>query len=70
MIIATVRLAGDHTQAELAKTLRTLEHRLMSYRYVGLALLTLATPGECRGFSLPTSFATSPPQSLETSRSA
>jgi cation diffusion facilitator family transporter len=44
MIIASVRLAGDHTQAELAKTLRTLEQRLMTYRYVGLALLTLATP--------------------------
>ncbi|HEY1555353.1 MAG TPA: cation transporter [Kofleriaceae bacterium] len=44
MIIASVRLAGDHTQAELAMTLRALEHRLMSYRYVGLAVLTLATP--------------------------
>jgi cation diffusion facilitator family transporter len=46
MIIASVRLAGDHTQAELAMTLRALEHRLMTYRYVALAVLTLATPGD------------------------
>jgi cation diffusion facilitator family transporter len=46
MIIASVRLAGDHTQAELAMTLRALEHRLMGHRYVGLAVLTLATPGD------------------------
>ena len=46
MIIASVRLAGDHTQVELATTLRALERRLLNYRYVGLALLTLATPGD------------------------
>jgi divalent metal cation (Fe/Co/Zn/Cd) transporter len=43
MIIASVRLAGDHTQAELAMTLRAVEQRLMTRRYVGLAVLTLAT---------------------------
>lgn len=44
MIVASVRLAGDHNQAELARTLRVVERRLMTRRYVGLAVLTLATP--------------------------
>jgi cation diffusion facilitator family transporter len=43
LIIASVTLAGDHTQPELATTLRDLERRLMKHKYVGLAVLTLAT---------------------------
>jgi cation diffusion facilitator family transporter len=43
LIIASVTLAGDHTQAELAAIMRELERRLMKHQYVGLAVLTLAT---------------------------
>jgi hypothetical protein len=46
LIIASVALAGDHTQAELAALMRDLERRLMKHQYVGLAVLTLATPDD------------------------
>ena len=44
LLLAGVGIAGDHTQAELATILRDLERRVMQHKYVGLAILTLATP--------------------------
>jgi hypothetical protein len=42
-LIAGFGIRGDHRQAELVMILRTLERRIMEHRYVGLAILTLAT---------------------------
>ncbi|MEO8925507.1 MAG: cation diffusion facilitator family transporter [Caldimonas sp.] len=46
LLAAHVSLAGDHTQAELARTLRSLEQRIMTHKNVGQAVLTLAAPEE------------------------
>jgi cation diffusion facilitator family transporter len=43
MITAGVGIAGDHDQAELAAILRGIERKLMQRKYVGLAIVTLAT---------------------------
>jgi hypothetical protein len=43
LIIASVGIVGDHTQAELATILREIERRLLKHKYIGLAVLTLAT---------------------------
>ncbi len=43
LVIASVGIVGDHTQAELATILREIERRLLKHKYIGLAVLTLAT---------------------------
>ena len=43
LVIASVGIVGDHTQAELATILREIERRLLEHKYIGLAVLTLAT---------------------------
>jgi divalent metal cation (Fe/Co/Zn/Cd) transporter len=43
MITAGVGIAGDYDQAELAAILRGIERKLMQRKYVGLAIITLAT---------------------------
>jgi len=45
-LFAGVTIAGEHTQTELAYILRDLEHRLVKNTYVGIAILSLATPDE------------------------
>ena len=44
LLIAGVSIAGEHTQTELAGILRELEKRIMERRFIGMAVLTLATP--------------------------
>ena len=46
LLAAHVALKGDHSQAELARILRTLEQKIMTHKRVGRALLTLAAPEE------------------------
>jgi len=46
LISARVELSGQHDQAELARLLRRLEHRIMENRHVGRATLSLAAPEE------------------------
>ena len=46
LLAAHVSLTGDHSQPELARTLRALEQRIMMHKRVGRALLTLAAPEE------------------------
>lgn len=46
LLLAGVVLAGDRSQSELAYTLRKLERRIMKHDYIGLAMLSLATPEE------------------------
>jgi cation diffusion facilitator family transporter len=46
LLIAGVAINGERSQAELATVLRELERRMMEHKYVGLAILTLATPDE------------------------
>ncbi|MFL5311777.1 MAG: hypothetical protein ACJ79H_15170 [Myxococcales bacterium] len=43
LVIASVGIVGDHTEAELATILREIERRLLKHKYIGLAVLTLAT---------------------------
>ena len=43
LVLAGVGIAGDHDQAKLAAILRALETELMKQKYIGLAILTLAT---------------------------
>jgi cation diffusion facilitator family transporter len=43
LVLAGVGIAGDHDQAELATILRALERELMQQKYIGLAIMTLAT---------------------------
>jgi divalent metal cation (Fe/Co/Zn/Cd) transporter len=45
-LFAGVTIAGEHTQTELAYILRDLEHRMVKNTYVGIAILSLATPDE------------------------
>lgn len=46
VMAARVAIAGEHNQAELAQTLRSLEQRIMSHPNVAQAILTLALPEE------------------------
>ena len=46
LISARVELSGQHDQAELARLLRRLEHRIMENPHVGRATLSLAAPEE------------------------
>jgi cation diffusion facilitator family transporter len=46
LVIVGARVAGEHSQAELAAIIRTVERRIMEGKYVGFALLTLATSDE------------------------
>ncbi len=46
LLAAHVGIAGEHTQAELATTLRGLERDIMDNKYVGQVILTLAAPQE------------------------
>lgn len=46
LISARVELTGQHEQAELARILRLLEHRIMENPYVGRAVLSLSAPEE------------------------
>jgi cation diffusion facilitator family transporter len=46
LLSARVELAGEHSQAELARILRQLEQQIMTHRNVGVATLTLAAPEE------------------------
>ncbi len=43
LLLAGVGIAGDRDQAELAAILRALERELMKQKYIGLAIMTLAT---------------------------
>ncbi len=43
LVMAGVSIAGDHDQAKLAAILRTIERELMKQKYIGLAIMTLAT---------------------------
>lgn len=43
LVMAGVGISGEHTQAELAVILRNIESGLMVEKYVGLAIMTLAT---------------------------
>lgn len=42
-LMAGVGIRGEHTQADLAAILRTIERRIMQHKFIGLAILTLAT---------------------------
>ena len=44
LLIAGVTSKGEYSQTELAGILRELEKRIMQHRFVGMAVLTLATP--------------------------
>jgi cation diffusion facilitator family transporter len=44
LVIAGVGISGARSQTELATILRAIERSLMSRKYVGLAIMTLATP--------------------------
>jgi divalent metal cation (Fe/Co/Zn/Cd) transporter len=46
LISARVELTGQHDQAELARTLRRLEHRIMEHPNVGRVMLSLSAPEE------------------------
>jgi divalent metal cation (Fe/Co/Zn/Cd) transporter len=46
VVAARVELAGEHSQAELARTLRRLEASIMTNRYIGRATLSLSAPEE------------------------
>ena len=46
LISARVELNGQHDQAHLARTLRTLEQRIMEHPHVGRATLSLSAPEE------------------------
>jgi cation diffusion facilitator family transporter len=43
LVMAGVGISGDRTQSELASILREIERGLMRRKYVGLAIMTLAT---------------------------
>ena len=45
-LIASVDLAGNRTEAELAQRHQELEDRLESYPMIERAMLTLPTPGD------------------------
>jgi cation diffusion facilitator family transporter len=45
-VIASVDLVGDSAESSIAKTLRTLEHRLEEDQYVHEAVLTVSEPDE------------------------
>jgi cation diffusion facilitator family transporter len=46
LLSARVEIEGDHSQSELARTLRNLELRIMEHKNVGRAILSLAAPEE------------------------
>jgi len=46
VVAARVELAGEHSQAELARMLRRLELSIMTNRYIGRATLSLSAPEE------------------------
>lgn len=46
LLVARIEIAGEHSQAELARILRRLEQQIMTHRNVGIATLTLAAPEE------------------------
>jgi hypothetical protein len=45
-VIASVDLVGDRVESSVARTLRTLEHRLEEEPYVAEAVLTVSEPDE------------------------
>ena len=44
LVAARVELAGEHSQADLARILRRLEQQMMAHKNVGRAILSLAAP--------------------------
>ncbi|MEJ8849657.1 cation diffusion facilitator family transporter [Variovorax rhizosphaerae] len=46
VVVARVELKGEHSQAELARTLRRLELSIMTNRYIGRVTLSLSAPEE------------------------
>lgn len=46
LLVARIEIAGEHSQADLARILRRLEQQIMTHRNVGIATLTLAAPEE------------------------